>query len=572
MNHKRKYYDARNNQWHKDSALQDSSDEDMHVDSPCNSSESSFAGAHISSDEDEFIHNQPFDDGVNYNEDEYLELPQREIWDNELIPDIEEDFVENSSWKSVPVNTVGQSAERSESNVNGKQSVILQWVLIGLCHLWSVFYIPDSAMEYFITFLKRLFQVISHSNIWFQDIASGFPSSLYNLKKKLNLLDDKFTKYVVCPKCHSIYKFEDCFHIAGGQNVSKHCAFIKFPNHRQHWRRKECGAPLLKEVTLKDGVKRLYPHKVFCYQSLIKTLQTFVNRTGFTEKCELWRKREIRSFAHVLCDVFEGRIWKYFQHYNGKPFLEEPRNFAFMLNVDWVQPFLHTTYSVGVMYLVLMNLPRSERFKRENVLLVGIIPGPSEPPLTINTYLSPLVDELLLLWDTGVMLKHSGSCFPQLFKGALLCVACDVPAARKVCGFTGHASAAGCSKCTKRFKTGRIDTPSDYSGFHYCYPRQNNEHRRQANEIKNQTRQDDADKLTSLYGTRYTELLRLPYFDSVRFTIIDPMHNLFLGTAKRMLEIWLDENKLDIGDLQAVQNLGPFQTSSLPCAELNSLN
>ena len=33
------------------------------------------------------------------------------------------------------------------------------------------------------------------------------------------------------------------------------------------------------------------------------------------------------------------------------------------------------------------------------------------------------------------------------------------------------------------------------------------------------------------------------------------MHNLFLGTAKRMLEIWLDENKLDIGDLQAVQNL-----------------
>ena len=224
------------------------------------------------------------------------------------------------------------------------------------------------------------------------------------------------------------------------------------------------------------------------------------------------------------------------------------------------------------MYLVLMNLPRSERFKRENVLLVGIIPGPSEPPLTINTYLSPLVDELLLLWDTGVMLKHSGSCFPQLFKGALLCVACDVSAARKVCGFTGHASAAGCSKCMKRFKTGGIGTPSDYSGFDYCYPRQNNEQGRQANEIKNQTSQDDADKLTSLYGTRYTELLRLPYFDSVRFTIIDPMHNLFLGTAKRMLEIWLDENKLDIGDLQAVQNLGPFQTSSLPCAELNSLN
>ena len=59
------------------------------------------------------------------------------------------------------------------------------------------------------------------------------------------------------------------------------------------------------------------------------------------------------------------------------------------------------------------------------------------------------------------MLEHSGSFFPQLFKGALLCVACDIAVARKVCGFTGHASAAGCSKCTKKFETGGIGTPSD---------------------------------------------------------------------------------------------------------------
>ena len=52
-----------------------------------------------------------------------------------------------------------------------------------------------------------------------------------------------------------------------------------------------------------------------------------------------------------------------------------------------------------------MNLLRNERFKRENVILVGIIPGPSEPPLNINTYLSPLVDELLVLWNDGVMMR-----------------------------------------------------------------------------------------------------------------------------------------------------------------------
>ena len=39
-------------------------------------------------------------------------------------------------------------------------------------------------------------------------------------------------------------------------------------------------------------------------------------------------------------------------------------------------------YSVGVIYLSLNNLPRSLRYRRENVIIVGIIPGPSEPKLT----------------------------------------------------------------------------------------------------------------------------------------------------------------------------------------------
>ena len=33
----------------------------------------------------------------------------------------------------------------------------------------------------------------------------------------------------------------------------------------------------------------------------------------------------------------------------------------------------------GVLYMVILNLPHAIRFKPENVLIVGIIPGPSEP-------------------------------------------------------------------------------------------------------------------------------------------------------------------------------------------------
>ena len=80
-----------------------------------------------------------------------------------------------------------------------------------------------------------------------------------------------------------------------------------------------------------------------------------------------------------------------------------------MLNIDWFQPFKHRVYSVGVMYLVFMNLPRNIRFKRENIVLLGLIPGPSEPPLNINSYLTPLVVDLLALWR-GVTFVMADNC------------------------------------------------------------------------------------------------------------------------------------------------------------------
>ena len=228
-----------------------------------------------------------------------------------------------------------------------------------------------------------------------------------------------------------------------------------------------------------------------------------------------------------------------------------------------MQPFDQTPYSVGVLYLVLMNLPRSERFKRQNVFLVGIIPGPSEPRNNINSFLTPLVDELLILWDKGVNIRHSGSLLlPERFRVALLCVVCDMPASKKVCGFTSHNSKHGCNKCTKQFMTCGIGEATDYSGFNSCPSRNIIDHRKHVDEILAQSTQESRNAKESLYGARYSELLRLPYFDCIRFTIVNPMHNLFLGTAKRMMEIWLELSILTRADLEHVQQ--KVDASSVP--------
>ena len=61
--------------------------------------------------------------------------------------------------------------------------------------------------------------------------------------------------------------------------------------------------------------------------------------------------------------------------------------------------------------------------------------------------------------------------------------------------------------------------------------------------------------MESDFGCRYSELLRLSYFDPVKMHVIDPMHGLFLGTAKKMLEIWQSLEILKKSHFQHIQEI-----------------
>ena len=109
-----------------------------------------------------------------------------------------------------------------------------------------------------------------------------------------------------------------------------------------------------------------------------------------------------------------------------------PNNLALGLGCDWFQPYKHVTYSVGVLYLVIFNLPREERFKMENIILLGIIPGPSEPKKTMNSYLGPFVQDLLEFWE-GVAIWHKPSqSFVTIRMNTVQCT--DAPSALRSLG------------------------------------------------------------------------------------------------------------------------------------------
>lgn len=67
--------------------------------------------------------------------------------------------------------------------------------------------------------------------------------------------------------------------------------------------------------------------------------------------------------------------------------------------------------------------------------------------------------------------------------------------------------------------------------------------------------QKEKKSLESKYGIRYSILLALPYFDPLRFTVIDPMHNLYLGTGKHVFKIWLKQEIINNNDLSKINDL-----------------
>ncbi|CAC5403245.1 unnamed protein product [Mytilus coruscus] len=264
-------------------------------------------------------------------------------------------------------------------------------------------------------------------NVAIATISTAFPASVCKLYRDIGFKKDNFTKYVICKKCYKLYDYEDCVQIIEGQQVSKTCQNIRFPNHPQIGRRKVCGELLLKVVQLQRK-RKLYPYKTFCYKSLESSVSSLVHLPEFENNCEKWRSR--RQEDGFLADVYDGRIWKEFQ---------------------------------------------------------------------------------------------------------------------------GHGATLGCSKCMKTF-------PGDigkkiYGGFDVenWIPRNLFRQRQLVHVIRCANTQTEKDILESKYGLRYSPLWDLDYFDPIRMSIIDPIHNLYQGTAKKLIKIWLELKILLPEDLKTVQ-------------------
>lgn len=115
----------------------------------------------------------------------------------------------------------------------------------------------------------------------------------------------------------------------------------------------------------------------------------------------------------------------------------------------------------------------------------------------------------------------------------------------------------GCSRCKKHFNSG--------DGLHLRgFDRENwelrnsSEHRLAAKQIQEETSPTAQQKLCSELSTRYSVLQEHEYFDCIRYFVVDPIHKIYLGTAKHMMKnVWLNEKNDFIRDedFQRIQEL-----------------
>jgi len=134
------------------------------------------------------------------------------------------------------------------------------------------------------------------------------------------------------------------------------------------------------------------------------------------------------------------------------------------------------------------------------------------------------------LYD-GIALPCTSDVLKQRhIRACIAGLAADIPASQKICGFLGHNARLGCNKCYKEFlsENASFEDKPNYGGFnHEMWEQQtNSKHRESCDKIKAATNKTQLQKLESSHGVQYSYLLKLTYFDPVKFVVINPIHNL----------------------------------------------
>ncbi|KAF9790744.1 hypothetical protein BJ322DRAFT_994800, partial [Thelephora terrestris] len=154
----------------------------------------------------------------------------------------------------------------------------------------------------------------------------------------------------------------------------------------------------------------------------------------------------------------------------------------------------------------------------------GVIPGPGKPSNEqINHFTQLIVDEFAPLYEHGVRYSKTAN-YPngRACKSIIAVLVTDALAARQVAGFRSVTSYRPCTFC--------LITTHELETLAQPWPeRDPMQHREHATLWKDALTLGDRKKIEEAHQIRWSPLLELRYWNPSLSTVIDSMHNLYLG-------------------------------------------
>ncbi|POW22367.1 hypothetical protein PSHT_01289 [Puccinia striiformis] len=154
-----------------------------------------------------------------------------------------------------------------------------------------------------------------------------------------------------------------------------------------------------------------------------------------------------------MSDIYDLRGWRELIGPDGHQFTANSNNITFGMFMDGINPHGNRIsgkhVSITFIIMVCLSLPVSMRYNPEDIFLVGIAPGPKEPSLEqTNWILQPIIDQLAVLWKSGLcLLKTFQHPQGQVVSAALLTFFADLPALCRALGFAAPTATQMCSYC-----------------------------------------------------------------------------------------------------------------------------
>ena len=266
----------------------------------------------------------------------------------------------------------------------------------------------------------------------------------------------------------------------------------------------------------------------------------------------------VRAYAtsnrnpHVKSDIIDGDSHKVYNDWARRAGRDELR-LTLTLSIDGVSVFKSSRGQLYPVLAAINQIPPSERYKRENLIIVGL--AQVNKQLSYDTFLTPILGKLDELFEDGIDIMI-GRHRAVNVKCVMYLLTTDLKERYCMMCMTNHAGKSACIFCynkgvqIKSNKTAATREPRSRTknrGINSLRPCSADRHLRTDQGIRDSA--TDADLYADVNRVRKNHDGFLGYstlLDHVHFRLevipIDYMHGTCLGVVKTLIEMWTDTN------------------------------